>query len=164
MSGWVDILAGDPAAAERDLRWGVDKLKEIGELAWLSTVAGILAEAVYAQGRYDEVEPILQMTEETAGSEDIYSQALLRGIRAKLLARRGEAEEAERLGREAVAIAEPTDFLFIKSFALLCLGEALVILRKDEAARETLALAAEACREKGFVVGSRRVEELLAGS
>jgi tetratricopeptide (TPR) repeat protein len=164
MSGWIDILAGDPAGAERDLRWGAEKLREIGELSWLSTVAGILAEAVYAQGRYEEAEGFLRMAEETAGSEDVYSQALARGIRAKLLAHRGKADEAERLGREALAIAEPTDFLFIKSFSLLCLGEALVILGKDEAARETLALAAEACREKGFEVGSRKVEELLAGT
>jgi class 3 adenylate cyclase/tetratricopeptide (TPR) repeat protein len=163
MSGWVDILAGDPAGAERDLRWGAEKLRDIGELSWLSTVAGILAEAVYAQGRYDEVEKALSICEETAGSEDVYSQALLRGIRAKLLARRGEAEAAEELGREAVAIAEPTDFLFIKSFALLSLGEALVSLAKEEAAREVLAQARQVCREKGYTVGARRAEELLAG-
>jgi hypothetical protein len=59
MAGWVHILAGDPASAERDLRWGATKLREIGELSWLSTVAGILAEAAYAQSRYDEVEVFL---------------------------------------------------------------------------------------------------------
>jgi class 3 adenylate cyclase/tetratricopeptide (TPR) repeat protein len=161
MSGWVDILAGDPLAAERDLTWGVERLQAMGELAWMSTEAGILAEALYEQGRYEDIEARLRMVEEAAGSEDVYSQALLRGIRAKLLARGSQAVEAERLGREAVAIAEPTDFLFIKSFALLSLGEALVILRKDQPAREILARAAEACREKGFVVGLRKVEELL---
>jgi tetratricopeptide (TPR) repeat protein len=164
MSGWVDILAGDPVAAERDLTWGVERLQKMGELAWLSTEAGILAEALYAQGRSDDVEARLRVVEEAAGSEDVYSQALLRGIKAKLLAGRGEPEEAERLGREAVAIAAPTDFLFIQSFALLSLGEALVIVGRGEAAREVLTQAREVCERKGYVVGSRRAEELLARS
>ena len=34
-AGWVELLAGDPAAAERELRLGLEKLEEIGELAWL---------------------------------------------------------------------------------------------------------------------------------
>jgi tetratricopeptide (TPR) repeat protein len=162
-SGWVEILAGDPGAAERDLRWGAEKLREIGELSWLSTVAGILAEAVYAQGRYDDVEPCLRMIEETAGSEDVYSQALLRGIRAKLLARRGEADEAERLGWDAVAITEPTDFLFMKSFALLSLGEALHLLGRREPAEEVLGQALEVCDRKGYVLGAERARQLMAG-
>src|SRR5215211_465167 len=95
MAGWVEILVGDPATAERDLRLGAETLRRIGELSWLSTAAGILAEAVYVQGRYDdEVQPFLQVCEETAGSEDAYSQSLLRSVRAKLLARRGDAETA----------------------------------------------------------------------
>ena len=53
-AGWIELLAGDPAAAELALRRGFDTLDAIGEVAWLSTDAGILAEAVYAQGRYDE--------------------------------------------------------------------------------------------------------------
>jgi class 3 adenylate cyclase/tetratricopeptide (TPR) repeat protein len=160
-SGWVDILAGDSATAEKDLTLGVEKLREIGELSWLSTVAGILAEAVYAQGRYEDVEPWLHLVEETAGSDDVYSQSLLRGGKAKLLARRGEAEEAERLGREAIAVAEPTDFLFIQSFALLSLGEALRVVGKKESAEEVLLRALQVCERKGFVVGADRARALL---
>ena len=162
MSGWVEILAGDPAAAEPELRAGAKTLQEIGELPWLSTVAGILAEAIYAQGRYDEVEEWLRTSEEAAGTEDVYSQSLLRSIKAKLLARRGEAEEVERLGREAVALTEPTDFLFMRAFALLSLGDALVTTGRRDRAVSVLNRALEVCERKGFTVGADRARELLA--
>ena len=64
MAGWVEILAGDPAAAESILRPGVEALREIGELAWMSTVAAILAEAVYSQRRDDEAERFILVSEE----------------------------------------------------------------------------------------------------
>ncbi|MGH2555994.1 MAG: ATP-binding protein, partial [Actinomycetota bacterium] len=162
MSGWVEILAGNPAAAEQELQAGAKTLQQIGELPWLSTVAGIMAEAVYAQGRYDEVEPWLRTTEEAAGTEDVYSQTLLRGIRAKLLARSGEADEAERLGRESVTIAEPTDFLFMQAFALLSLGEAMVTAGRKDRSVKVLNRALAVCERKGFTVGADRARELLA--
>jgi tetratricopeptide (TPR) repeat protein len=142
----------------------VDTLREIGELSFMSTVAGILAEAVYAQGRYDEVEPFLKMCEETAGSEDVYSQVLLRSIRAKLLARQGSTEGAERLGREAVAVAEPTDFLFLQAFALLSLGEVHRLCGRPAEAAPVLDRAIRVCERKGFTVGADRARELLAAA
>jgi hypothetical protein len=85
MSGWTEILAGDPAAAERDLRWGVEKLREIGELNWLSTTAAMLSEALYEQGRLEEAERFVKVSQDAAGSEDIFSQVLLRTVRAKVM-------------------------------------------------------------------------------
>jgi len=161
MSGWVDLLAGDPSAAERDLRWGAKTLREIGELSWLSTVAAILAEAIYSQGRYEEAEEFIRVSEETAGSEDVYSQALLRSVRARILVRRGQADEAEHLARQAVAIAQPTDFLFMQSMSLLGLGDVLVTMGRTEQAEETLAEARRVCDRKGFLVGLRQAERLL---
>ena len=54
--GWIELLGGEPAAAEQELRRGYETLSAIGEVSCLSTVAGILAEAIYAQGRYEEAE------------------------------------------------------------------------------------------------------------
>ena len=161
MTAWVELLAGEPAAAERELRWGVDTLREIGEFAWLPTVAGILAEAVSVQGRDEEAEEIVTMGEETAGSDDAYSQGLLRSVRAKSLARRGQVEEAERLAREAVAVAEPTDFLFLQSFARTSLGEVLQLAGRDEEAGAVLAEAVDLAEQKGYVVGAGRARAFL---
>jgi class 3 adenylate cyclase/tetratricopeptide (TPR) repeat protein len=159
MAAWVEILAGDHEAAEAQLRWGVDTLREIGEYAWLPTVAGMFAEAVYLQGRYDEADEIVTVGEETAGSEDAYSQALLRSVRAKSLARRGRVEEAEPLAREAIALLEPTDFLFMQAFARGSLGEVLVLAERHDALGE-LEAAARLADAKGFSVGAGQMRAL----
>ena len=96
-AGWVELLADDAPAAERELRWGYNKLVEIGELGWLSTVACILGESLCAQGRHDEAEQLTTFSEESADAEDAYSQALWRSVRAKTLVQRGEIGAAVRL-------------------------------------------------------------------
>jgi ATP/maltotriose-dependent transcriptional regulator MalT len=160
-AGWIELWRGDPAAAERRLRWGHETLSEIGEMAWLPTVDGILAEALYAQGRDDEADELALAIQESAGSEDVYSQVLWRGVRAKVLARRGSAEEAERLARESISLVETTDFLHGTWYAHVTLAE---VLRRDgrpDEARQTVADAVEAADEKGNVVRARLARELL---
>src|SRR4051812_8167492 len=96
-AGWCELLAGNPVAASRELRWGYDTLHEIGELSWLSTLTALLAEALYAQGRDDDAERLAHESAESAGAHDTYSHVMSAGVQAKLLARRGTAAEAERL-------------------------------------------------------------------
>ena len=99
----VEMLAGDPAAAERELRRDFAELEEMGEKYFLSTAAGELARAVYAQGRYAEAEELTRMAEELSAEDDLTSQALWRSGRAKALARRGlELELAVALAEDAV--------------------------------------------------------------
>ncbi|HEX2272868.1 MAG TPA: adenylate/guanylate cyclase domain-containing protein [Acidimicrobiales bacterium] len=160
MSGWVELLAGDPWAAESFVRPGVEKLQEIGESSWLSTTAAILAEALFAQGRDGEAAELLRVSEETAGSEDAYSQGMLRGVRAKILARSGEVAEAERVGREAVAVAASTDFLFLQAITLLDLAEVLGRAGRRPEAESVLAEALAVCERKGFTVGARLARQL----
>jgi class 3 adenylate cyclase/tetratricopeptide (TPR) repeat protein len=148
--GWTELLAGDPAAAERQLRSALETLREIGELAWLSTVAGILAETVRAQGRVDESDELLRLGEETAGTDDAFSQALFRSVRAKIRASQGSADEAERLAREAVEIARATDFLFLQWLALASLAEVLEVVGREDEAQPVLAEAVEVAARKGY--------------
>jgi hypothetical protein len=61
--GAVEMLAGDPAAAERHLRRGYKALEEAGETGFLSTVAASLADAVYGQGRFEEAEQYTRISE-----------------------------------------------------------------------------------------------------
>jgi class 3 adenylate cyclase/tetratricopeptide (TPR) repeat protein len=162
-AGWIELWRGDPAAAERRLRWGHETLSEIGEMAWLPTVDGILAEALYAQGRDDEADGLALGIQESAGSEDVYSQVLWRGVRAKVLARRGSVGEAERLARESVSLVETTDFLHGTWYAHVTLAE---VLRRDgrpDEARQAVADAVEAADDKGNVVRARLARDLLDG-
>ena len=160
-AGWIELLAGDPAAAERELRWGQERLTEIGEVAWLSTVVGILAEAVYRQGRYDEAERLAQASEESAGTEDVYSNVLWRSVRAKVLARRGRVEEAERLARAAVALAEATDFLLLRWYALAAQAEILELAGRPEEARPVVNEAVRLAERKGNVVAAQHARDAL---
>ncbi len=126
----VATLARDFAAAERCLRTGYEALAEMGEKAILSGTAADLADAIYAQGRYDEAERFTEITEAAAADDDVDSQISWRSVRGKILAKRGEIDEAERLAREAVLLAAQTDWLNEHAKALVDLG---VVLR--EAAR-----------------------------
>lgn len=144
IAGLVHMLAGDPVAAERELRRGYEAFERMGELASLSTLAAMLAQALYAQGRDEEALRLTETSEGSAAVEDLHTQVQWRAARAKVLARAGQTEEAVALAREAVALGGRTDFLVMRGNAALDLAEVLLLAgRTDEsvaAAREALAL------------------------
>jgi predicted ATPase/class 3 adenylate cyclase len=160
-TGLVELWAGNPIAAERELRWGYETLSEIGEMGWLPTVLDILAESLYMQGRYDDAEALTKTSEETAGTEDLYSQVLRRAVLARVLARGDRLEEAERVARESVAIAEKTDFVQLRARAFMALGEVLQLADRSPEARVALEKAARLFDMKGYGVGARRAADLL---
>ena len=99
----------------------------------------------------------------TAGSEDAYSQALLRSVRSKIRARQGRSDEAERLAREAVETATGTDFLFLQWFTLTSLGEVLEVAGRGDEAQSALAQAVEVAGAQGFRNGSAASERGARG-
>jgi class 3 adenylate cyclase/tetratricopeptide (TPR) repeat protein len=156
----VELLAGDPAAAERELRRDFDELSEMGERYFLSTAAGELAGAVYAQGRYAEAEELTRAAEELSAEDDLTSQALWRSVRAKTLARRGLDGDAEELAREAVELLEDTDALILQADALEDLAEVLALVGSD-GARGCLGEALGRLERKDDVVSVERVRASL---
>jgi DNA-binding SARP family transcriptional activator len=148
--GLVELLAGDAAAAERELQRSYDGLAELGEIA-APTMAAILAEALWRQGRHDEALEATEASERLAPPDDLTTQVQWRGPRAKVLAARGERDEAERLAREAVELAGRTDFLNLRGDALANLAE-VTGSGLDE--------AAAAYREKGNEAALRRLRKL----
>jgi tetratricopeptide (TPR) repeat protein len=85
-----------------------------------------------------------------------------RQVRAKVLARRGEHVEAERLAREAVAICDETDMLDQQGDAYADLAEALLLADKTDEAAAALEQALERYERKGNVVSTRNVQTRLA--
>ena len=100
-----------------------------------------------------------------AAAADVVTQVVWRGARASALARRGEAAEAERLAREAVDLAQATDFLDLQAGALLGLGDVLRVAGEGGQAAAAIRAARETYESKGNVVaaGQARVQlEALA--
>lgn len=157
----VELLAGEAERSAELALSGCAELEALGERGWLSTLAGQAAEALYRLGRDEEAQQWTDVAEQTGAEDDIATQVLLRQVRAKLSARRGEHSEAERLAREAVALAEPTDMLPAKADAYVDLAHVLATARHRDEAFDALEEAAALYREKGHVVGLRNTERLL---
>ncbi|MGH2661976.1 MAG: ATP-binding protein [Actinomycetota bacterium] len=160
-SGHVEFMAGDPAAAERELRAGYDALERMGEKAYLSTTAAHLAEAVYAQGRYDEAERFSRISEEAADPGDLESQMRWRAARAMALAQGGQVEDAERLARDAVTLAAGTDFTDTHADMLCSLAEVLRLAARGDEAASAARQALTFYEAKGNVAQAAQARSLL---
>jgi class 3 adenylate cyclase/tetratricopeptide (TPR) repeat protein len=152
-AGWAELVAGDPVAAERELAAGQATLTEIGEVSWLATTVGILAQAVYAQGRYDEADALTNISEQSGVPDDIYAQVLWRTVRAKVLARRGQSEAAVALARESAALLEASDFLHLRWHARMSQGEVLRLTGRHAEARQAFEEAVRLAERKGNLMG-----------
>ncbi|TKJ17959.1 adenylate/guanylate cyclase domain-containing protein [Blastococcus sp. CCUG 61487] len=158
-AGWVELLAGDTGAAERVLREGFVRLREIGEMSWFSTVAGLLAEAVLQADRLAEAGGLAAESRDAAAPDDVYSQVVWRTVAAAVDARGGRTDDAERLAREAVELVSRTDFLHLQWYALLGLARVLELTGRAEEAATAADEAADAARRKGSTVAEARAVE-----
>jgi class 3 adenylate cyclase/tetratricopeptide (TPR) repeat protein len=156
----IELAAGDPEAAAAAGLKGVADLDELGERGWLSTVAGHAAEALYRLGRDDEAWAMTETADEAGAADDVITQMLIRQVRAKILSRRGEHAEAERLAREAVAWGEPTDAPAHKADSYRDLAIVLGAAGKGDEALSALAEAHAHYAAKGHTVGVANVEKL----
>jgi predicted ATPase len=132
-SSRVETLAGDYVAAEEELRRGFNVLTAIGERYVLSSLAGLLAQTLWLQGRHDEADDMSALAEELSDPDDIDAQVNWRCVQSKVLALGGEGDRAEELARSAVALLEPTDAYVLQIEAYASLGEVLVMLDRPGA-------------------------------
>ena len=157
----IETLAGNPDAAERELRWGYEFLERMGEKGARVVVAAYLADALCHAGRDDEAAEYADIVAELAASDDVVPQALCRCVRAKLFARQGDADRAEELAREATTMVEGMDFPDLQALTLLSLAEVLDAAGKEEESAEIADRAQALYEKKGNVAaGRRRVSEI----
>jgi class 3 adenylate cyclase/tetratricopeptide (TPR) repeat protein len=123
-AGLIELLEGDAAAAEGLLRraWDGLRAQRLGIAA--AQAGALLARALLAQDRIGEAEVVSRESEALAG--DSFQAAIAwRGVRAEVLAARGENDAAIDLARAAVEIAAATDDLLDHADARASLGVAL---------------------------------------
>jgi len=161
--GLQTLMADDPAAAERELRWGYEVQKKIGGTEYFSTITALLARALYGQGRDEECERLTLECEQVARPNDVVSNILWRATRAQVLARRREHAAATALAREAVAFAAQSDFLDAHGDALRDLAEVHRLAGRADDARAALEQAIQLYEQKGSLVSAGKARDLLEG-
>jgi tetratricopeptide (TPR) repeat protein len=156
----VETLAGNPVGAEAELRASYEELREMGEKAFLAENAAQLAQALYTQGRYDESVRSAQASEDASSGRA--QKAYWGPVRAKLLARGGDAKAAETLARESVAIWAERDNLLWHGYAVMDLAEVLRLVGRAKEAMPVVELAVELFERKGIIPSVEAARVLLA--
>ncbi|HET7352649.1 MAG TPA: hypothetical protein VFJ11_01200, partial [Gaiellaceae bacterium] len=144
----IERLAENPAAAEAELRDGLEILHGTGsealQQAWL-------AAALVAQGRYEEAREPAEAARAIASAGDVLDQVAWHSALSRVEAAAGNLEDALALARTAVEQASSTDGLTMQADALLDLAAVLEGSGDaEEAARSTNEAAALYAR-KGAV-------------
>jgi class 3 adenylate cyclase/tetratricopeptide (TPR) repeat protein len=162
-AGNVALLAGDAVTAERVLRPTCERLEQVGELGYLSSSAPPLLDALYRQGKDDEALRLSDRwdPDRLTVPEDVDAHVGWRVIRAKLLARRRELAEAERLAREAVDLAAETEYVELTADAYEALGAVLRAAGRHEDAEQALRKSLRLHEAKGNLVTAAQVRALL---
>jgi class 3 adenylate cyclase/tetratricopeptide (TPR) repeat protein len=155
-AGAVELLAGDPAEAERLIRRDVAELERMGAAYLLSTTTALLAQAVAAQGRDAEAAELVEAGQRVTGDEDVDSAVLLACVRSGLLVRGGDAEAGAAEARRATALLDGADSPVIRAEALLALAQACDAAGDAAAASAARDRAVSECRAKGYLVAVER--------
>jgi class 3 adenylate cyclase/tetratricopeptide (TPR) repeat protein len=153
-SGLIEMLAGDPAAAEDELRRDYETLDKLGERNYITTVAALLAEALYRQQRYQDADVFTSFSAEVAAPDDVTTQFLWRSVRGKLLARAGRVDAGVALARQAVEMSKGSDELIAPANALMDLAEVLYLAERKQEAAVAAAEAIDLFERKGNIVSA----------
>ena len=158
----VELLAGDLAAADAELRRDDAALAALGESYFRSTVTAVLANVLAAREELDEALGYSEIAEQLADDDDAWSQAAWRTARAQVLTARGDAAEAGRLADEAAALVRSSEDLLVRVDTLETVAAVFDRIDRAEEAEATLAEVLALHEAKMDAVSARRVRERLA--
>jgi class 3 adenylate cyclase/tetratricopeptide (TPR) repeat protein len=159
----VELLAGDPAAAERELVRDGKILEAMGERYLLSTMDAIRAQALLAQGRVGDAEAVCTKAEKESADDDIETLVLVHGVRAELDLLAGRLDRAAACVELAARLLDGAEAPNIVADAAV-IAARVASARGDRAAAEhELAHALALYRAKGNTVSEQRAARLRAG-
>ena len=146
ISAQIERIAGDPAAAERELRAAIELLE-----AWNTSLSqGWLAAVLVDQGRHEEGRAAAESSRD-AGSTYVLTQVAWRGALARVEAAAGNLDVALALAREGADMAALTDGLTMRAETLVDLAAVLAAAGETEEAATTEREAARLYADKGRV-------------
>ena len=164
-TGEVELLADNPVAAVAELRRSCEVFEQAGELGYLASIASLLGDALLANGDDEEASDVTERwgADRLTDPEDADAQVGWRRVRAKVLARRGEFEEAERLAREGVDLVLGTDMLPLRADAQADLSEVLRLAEKLDEAEAARLEAIRLYEQKGNVAAAAALADTASG-
>jgi tetratricopeptide (TPR) repeat protein len=154
--GQLEMLAEDPAAAERELREAIRLAIEMGASRYVALYRVQIAHVLIAQGRYEDAARELDQATDLYGGTVTWKTA-----RARVLAARGETEAAVELASEAAQEIAGNDDLTTNAETLIDLAEVRRAAGDGRGAASALAEAIALHGEKGNVVAAARCRERL---
>jgi ATP/maltotriose-dependent transcriptional regulator MalT len=160
--GELELLAGDPAAAEAVLNEARHHAAVSGMLETGATIAALLARALLGQGRDTEAEGLVGAARAGTPPDSRPAQARWRALLAAVHAARGQADDAIALAAHADRLLRPTDLLPLRADVLTDLTSALAArgdtAKATRAAEHALALHTE----KGNIIAAQRARNTWA--
>ncbi len=133
----------------------------MGERGVSSTAAALLAHALCAQQRYEQAASSLDTSEDLTHPEDIWNQVLIPSGRARVLAARGEIDDALALAREALNVAAQLDVPEIHAQALIAIADVLRRAGRSPDEEDALRTALDLYERKGNRPGAARIRAQL---
>ncbi len=118
----------------------------------LSSVAAVLAQALFLQGLHHEASRFAEISRRLADTNDVISQFQWRVARARVVAAEGRLEEACRLASAAVDQLAASDLPFLQGQALLDLADILRQAGRFSEAVQAADAAVERYERKGATV------------
>jgi predicted ATPase/DNA-binding SARP family transcriptional activator len=153
------LIIGDPGAAEHYARAGYQAVRALGERrGYVDDLAGLLAEALYAQGRFGEARHTIKQALEVPADGRDY----LLSLQARLVARSGLFAEARDLLSEAEAFISPTSPLD-QAEMLEHKAEVERLAGNPEQAAASLRAALQIYQDRQAPTLAKRVRSALAG-
>jgi class 3 adenylate cyclase/tetratricopeptide (TPR) repeat protein len=161
MSGPIEMLAGAPDRAATVLEEACDGLLAMGDKAFASTLAALLAEAQWRCGNPERAAAAVGLSRRLADIGDVISQVRWRCVQAKLHAVRGNAQEALALSSQAVQLVVATDEVTSQGDVLADAAEVHILLGREQAGRVLLKDALVRYERKGASQAARVVLDRL---
>ena len=148
-SGPMELIAGDPVSAERELRRDHEALSAMGERNYISTTKAFLAEALYRQERDEEA---LAMTRESDRGRRRRRDAVPVAQRArKVVARAGDHAAAEQALSRLHRHHRGHPGLRLQGYAWMDFAQVLQMAGRAHEATEAARTAQARFRTKGNV-------------
>jgi tetratricopeptide (TPR) repeat protein len=154
----VEVLAGNPEAAERALRPALKVALMVADRDQASQIAAELSLLLSRRGAFDEAARAATLAADQAPAESVTAQALAGAARARVLLGSGDHQQAERFAREAIKPV-PDDMLNLRASLLVGLAEILLAAGRHHEAQPVSAEAVQLYERKRNLVAAQACQK-----